>query len=255
MTTQNEQTEMPIDQGVSEPAVDIVDITDAQVDVGDQPDIIQDAIDQSLQRPEQPQAPAAQPAAQPAAAPVPPQEDYSILSQQNAQLQSQLNNWTQWQQQQEMERSLIERSNVMRSQLENQGYTEDQIDLAVTQQQAHERQTNALQAELQRTKLHEEGKYRAAMYYAKQHGVDSEQLLPYNSPQEMETRAREMARIGELEAKLAKYEKAQVPAQNFDNSTSQVAAASSEDTWLEKFNAGDRSPEAQAAARRAAGLG
>ena len=249
MTTQNEQTEMPIDPGVSAPDVDIVDITDAQVDVGGQPDIMQDAIDQSLQRPDQPAPPAAPPAA------APPQQDYGILAQQNAQLQSQLNNWTQWQQQQEMERSLLERSNATRSQLENQGYTEDQIDLAVTQQQAHERQTISLQSELERTKLHEEGKYRAAMYYAKQHGVDSDQLLPYNSPQEMETRAREMARIGELEAKLAKYEKAQVPAQNFDNSTSQVAAASSEDTWLEKFNAGDRSPEAQAAARRAAGLG
>ena len=251
MTTQNEQAEIPVDPVVSEPDVDIVDITDAQVDVGDQPDIIQAAIDQSLQRPAQPEVPAAPPAS----APAPPQQDYGILAQQNAQLQSQLNNWTQWQQQQEMERSLLERSNATRSQLETQGYTEDQIDLAVTQQQAHERQTISLQSELERTKLHEEGKYRAAMYYAKQHGVDSDQLLPYNSPQEMETRAREMARIGELEAKLAKYEKAQVPAQNFDSGTSQVAAASSEDTWLEKFNAGDRSSEAQAAARRAAGLG
>ena len=88
MTTQNEQAEMPIDPGVSEPDVDIVDITDAQVDVGGQPDIIQDAIDQSLQRPDQPAPPAAPPAA------APPQQDYGILAQQNAQLQSQLNNWT-----------------------------------------------------------------------------------------------------------------------------------------------------------------
>ena len=253
MTTQNEQAEMPIDQAVSEPALDIVDITDAQVDVGEQPDIIQSAIDQSLQRTAQPGTP--EPTAAPVqAAPAPPPQDFSILSQQNAQLQAQLNNWTQWQQQQEMERSLLERSNATRSQLENQGYTEDQIDLAVNQQQAHERQTVSLRAELERTKLHEEGKYRAALYYSKQHGVDSEHLLPYNSPQEMETRAREMARIGELEAKVAKYEKSQVPAQNFDSGTSQVASASNEDVWLEKFNAGDRSPEAAAAARRAAGL-
>ena len=56
------------------------------------------------------------------------------------------------------------------------------------------------------------------------------------------------ARIAELEAKL-------VPPQEFDSSQSTPGASNSEDSWLDKYNSGDRSPNALAAARRAAGLG
>ena len=124
----------------------------------------------------------------------------------------------------------------------------------VSQQQSFQRREAELQAEVKRRELHEQGRYRAAMHYAKQHGVDAESLLPYNSPQEMESRAREMGRIAQLEAKLSQYEKAQVPAQNFDSGTSQLSAVSNEEALIDRYNAGDRSPEALSAARRAAGL-
>jgi hypothetical protein len=247
MTMQNEQiseqevADIPDIQGM--PDFDIVDVTDAQVDIQDAP----------------PPPPAAQePVTAPPETPAPlPERDpqLDVLAQQNNALQQQLSQWNQWQQQQQMERQILEEANAARQQLEQQGYPEDQIEVIVSQQQSFQRREAELQAQLQKTQLHEQGRYRAAMHYAKQHGVDADTLLPYNTPQEMESRAREMSRISQLEAKLAKYEKAQVPAQNFDSGTSAVSAASSEETWLERYNAGDRSEQAAAAARRAAGLG
>ena len=246
MTTQNEQipeqevVDIPDIQGMQD--LDIVDITDAQVDVEDAPAVA----------PVQAQEPASPPVAPP-----PPTRDpqLDVLAQQNSALQQQVNQWGQWQQQQQMERQILEEANAARQQLEQQGYPDDQIEVIVSQQQSFQRREAELQANLQKTQLHEQGRYRAAMHYAKQHGVDADLLLSYNTPQEMDSRAREMSRISQLEAKLAKYEKAQVPAQNFDSGTSAVSAASSEETWLDRYNAGDRSEQAAAAARRAAGLG
>ena len=247
MTTQNDYAnEQPV---VDIPEVDtfndvgIVDITDAQVEVDESPPAPYFA----------PEATPEPPMAAPPAAPVrDPQMD--ILAQQNNALQQQVNQWTQWQEQQTQERQFLEEANASRQQLTNQGYAEDQIESIVTQQQVFQRREAELNANLQKTQLHEQGRYRAAMYYGKQHGIDADSLLSYNSPQEMESRAREMSRISQLEAKLAKYEKSQVPPQTFDSGTSQVAAASSNDAWLDRYNNGDRSEQASAAARRAAGM-
>jgi len=224
--------------------IDIIDVDNVQVDTGD-------PVAEAPPSPTPPQAPPEP------AAPVAPTPDpqFDVLAQQNAALQQQVNQWTQWQQQQEMERRILEEANAARQQLETQGYSDDQIEHLVTQQQAFQRREAELQSNLQRTQLHEQGRYRAAIYYGKQHGVDAEQLLPYNSPQEMESRAREMSRIGQLEAKLAQYEKASVPPTTYETGTSQVTATSNTEAWLDRYNAGDRSPNAIEAARRAAGLG
>ena len=222
--------------------LDIVDVTDAQVDVEDVPAVA----------PVQAQEPVAPQPPPPAPGPDP---QLVVLAQQNSALQQQVNQWGQWQAQQQMERQILEEANAARKQLEQQGYPDDQVEMIVSQQQAFQRREAELQANLQKTQLHEQGRYRAAMHYAKQHGVDADLLLSYNTPQEMDSRAREMSRISQLEAKLAKYEKAQVPAQNFDSGTSAVSATSSEGTWLDRYNAGDRSEQAAAAAKRAAGLG
>jgi len=247
MTTQNEYVEqqpvadIPDIQGIDD--ISIVDITDAQVQVDEIPEAVS---------PQAPPAPEPAPAFDPPAPVRDPQLD--ILAQQNNALQSQVNQWTQWQNQQTQERQILEEANAARQQLATQGYADDQIEVIVTQQQAFQRREAELNANLQKTQLHEQGRYRAAMYYGKQHGIDADTLLSYNSPQEMESRAKEMSRISQLEAKLAKYEKAQVPPQSFDSGTSQVAASSSNDAWLDRYNNGDRSEQAAAAARRAAGL-
>jgi len=251
MTMENEQIVEPAAVEVPEAPADIG--LDGITDITDTTDIL-DVSDAQIEVPAEPQAaPPAEPAVQqPVAAAPDPQLE--AMAAQNAALQQQVNQWTQWQQQQQMERQILEEANATRQQLESQGYSDDQVEHLVTQQQAFQRREAELQSNLQRTQLHEQGRYRAAMYYGKQHGVDAEQLLPYNTPQEMESRAREIGRIAQLEAKLSKYEKAQIPPQNFDSGTSQVAAASNEETWLERYNAGDRSEQAAAAARRAAGL-
>ena len=221
---------------------DIVDITMPQIDV-DEPEAISPPPTPAIPVTPEPPAPSM------------PDPQLAQLAQQNQALQQQVEQWTQWQNQQAQERDILAAMNARRLELENAGWSEDQITSAVTREEEFQRRETELQANLQRTQLHEQGRYRAAMFYGKQHGVDADQLLSYNSPQEMETRAREISRISQLEAKLAKYEKAQVPPQNFDSGTSQVSAASNEEQWMDRYNAGDRSPEALAAARRAAGLG
>ena len=250
MTTQNEYVEQQpvadIPDVTSMEDLGILDITDAQVSVDDVPAAVAPPI------PDTPPAPEPAPQVVPQAPIRDPQLD--VLAQQNTALQSQVNQWNQWQQQQQQERQILEEANATRQQLTTQGYADDQIEVIVSQQQAFQRREAELQANLEKTQLHEQGRYRAAMYYGKQHGVDAESLLSYNNPQEMETRAREMSRISQLEAKLARYEKAQVPPQTFDSGTSAVTAPSSDEAWLDRYNSGDRSEQAAAAARRAAGL-
>ena len=253
MTMQNEEQAVMEEQPETEVQTyslddlptDIIDTSAVQIEG-------RDAISAPTEPAPQVQEP---PAPMPIPASPPPRDpELDALSQQNAALQQQVNQWNQWQSQQQMERQILEEANAARTQLANQGYPEDQIEVMVSQQQSFQRREAELQAEVKRRELHEQGRYRAAMHYAKQHGVDAESLLPYNSPQEMESRAREMGRIAQLEAKLSQYEKAQVPAQNFDSGTSQLSAVSNEEALIDRYNAGDRSPEALSAARRAAGL-
>ena len=218
---------------------DLIDTTNAQVDIASEPEV------------SPPDAPAAPPPA-----PDPAPDSHLLeMAQRNQALQQQVDQWTQWQNQQQQEREIAAQIDARRVELENAGWSEDQIQSTVTRETLFQRREAEMQANLQRTQLYEQGRYRAAMYYAKQHGVDSDQLLSYNSPQEMETRAKEMSRISQLEAKLAKYEKSQVPPQTFESGTSQISTSSNEEQWMDRYNAGDRSPEALAAARRAAGLG
>ena len=248
MTMQEEQA-VPVEQSTEVPIVpDVDNFNTDNIDIIDTSNVQVDVANPTTDAPPAPPTPAPEPSLNAS------EVEMATMAQHNAALQQQVNQWSQWQQQQQMERAILDSSNATRTQLENQGYAEDQVELYVAQQQAFQRREMELQANLQRTQLHEEGRYRAAMHYSKLHGVDAEQLLPYNSPQEMESRAREMSRISQLEEKLAKYEKASVPPQNFESGTSQVTAVSNAEAWLDRYNAGDRSPEALSAARRAAGL-
>ena len=59
----------------------------------------------------------------------------------------------------------------------------------------------------------------------------------------------------EKDAEKARLRAQLVPSQTYDDNQSTPAASNDEDRWLEKYNQGDRSDQASAAARRAAGLG
>ena len=71
----------------------------------------------------------------------------------------------------------------------------------------------------------------------------------------METAAKKLASDRQKDARIAELEAQLVPSQSFNDNQSTPAASNDEDRWLERYNDGDRSPQAQAAARRAAGLG
>jgi hypothetical protein len=80
-------------------------------------------------------------------------------------------------------------------------------------------------------------------------------LEKYNDPQSMEDAAKRIQSDKAKDAEIAKLRAQLVPSQTFDDSQSTPAASTDEDRWLERYNQGDRSSQAAAAARRAAGLG
>ena len=71
----------------------------------------------------------------------------------------------------------------------------------------------------------------------------------------MHAAAEKLAGDRARDAELAQLIQARVPAQSFDNSQGNPQVAADEGGWLDRYNSGDRSPSALAAARKAAGLG
>ena len=105
---------------------------------------------------------------------------------------------------------------------------------------------------------HLQGKQIAAEHFAKKYNLgidDFASLRQYEDPQSMEQGAKKLAADRERDNELAKFKQAQVPAQSFDNSQGNPQVAANEGSWLDRYNSGDRSPQADAAAKRAAGLG
>tara|TARA_R100000008_G_C3579877_1_gene167743 strand:+ start:1166 stop:1960 length:795 start_codon:yes stop_codon:yes gene_type:complete len=99
-----------------------------------------------------------------------------------------------------------------------------------------------------------QGKMNAAMEIGEKHGVSPKQLMNYNTPEEMEKHASSQSKVAKLEAEVARLKKEQVPPQQMDTSQAPAEASSSEDRLLDRYNAGDRSPEAINAAKRILGL-
>ena len=105
---------------------------------------------------------------------------------------------------------------------------------------------------------HIQGQSAAAEHFAAQYDLnlpDLAELRKYQDPQSMEAAAKRMKSDREKDAEIARLKAQLVPSQSFDDSQSTPAASTDEDRWLERYNQGDRSSQAQAAARRAAGLG
>ena len=70
----------------------------------------------------------------------------------------------------------------------------------------------------------------------------------------MENIAKEVSKRRSMEEELNRLKQAQVPPQKFDNSQGAPDVAPNDSGWLDRYNNGDRSENAQAAARKAAGL-
>ena len=163
------------------------------------------------------------------------------------------------QQYQQYQRSLAmqQEAEKYRIELERQGYLPEQA-----QTQAQERVR--VQQELEHTKDMAQrygeflsGRQSFAEKIAEQYKlniVDLNELRKYNDPQSMEAAAKTLSYNRQRDAELSALKQSRVPPQQVDNSQGSPEVAADEGSWLDRYNNGDRTANAVAAARRAAGL-
>ena len=161
-------------------------------------------------------------------------------------------------QNQQQQQQLQQQAYAVQQQYEQQGIIPEQ---AAQMSQQWLAQQNAV---AQRQKQHDQqlqylqGQANAAEHFANKYGLglnDLAELRKHPNPDAMEEAAKGIKSIRVKDAEIAERRAKLVPSQNFDNSQSTPAASNDEDRWLDRYNQGDRSAQAQEAARRAAGLG
>jgi hypothetical protein len=144
-----------------------------------------------------------------------------------------------------------------RQQLESQGYDEDQAQQGAQQYMQSRQAQQGLMQKADEYGQHLLGKMAASEHFAQKYSLqmaDLSTLRQAETPEIMEELAKRLAGDRKMRAELEQLRKAQVPPQQFDNSQGEPDVASNESGWLDRYNAGDRSANATAAARRAAGL-
>ena len=145
-----------------------------------------------------------------------------------------------------------------RQQLEQQGYLPEQADQIAQNWSSQQGQVAQMQQQQSDYVRHIQGQSAAAEHFDAQYDLnlpDLAELRKYQDPQSMEAAAKRMKSDREKDAEIARLKAQLVPSQSFDDSQSTPAASTDEGRLLERYNQGDRSSQAQAAARRAAGLG
>jgi hypothetical protein len=114
-------------------------------------------------------------------------------------------------------------------------------------QQAHQRTDSE--------RLYRDAQTRAVRHFSKQYGVDQEILFKYPDQDSMEDAAKRESRFAKQAREIAELKRSVgPPAQTFDSNRTTPAMVISSERDLDRYNAGDRSPGALAAARKAAGL-
>jgi len=238
----------PIDMGTAEPV--------AEQPVADAPIAPTDDLTAHQPAPDAAPVPDAAPGpntAVPSPPPAPPaQSQYS--PDQIARMQQESAQYAEVQQR----AALQNQAQMYQKQLEDQGYAPEHA------QQAAGHYMQSQQAQIQMVQQaeaygkHLQDKQIAAEIFVKQYKLnieDLEALRVYNDPRSMHAAAEKMSADRARDAELAQLKQARVPAQSFDNSQGNPQVAADEGSWLDRYNSGDRSPNAQAAAKRAAGLG
>ena len=199
----------------------------------------------------EPEAPA--PVAQEPTAPTQPTPEQM---QQNQQFQQMSQQAAQYQQVQERA-AFQQEAQRYQQQLESQGYMADQA-----QQIAHQHMQSR-QAQVNMARQHQfqtqilMGKQAAAEHFAKTHNLGFDAMATLRlaeTPEQMEQIAKKMSSDAKNMDELTKLRQAQVPAQQFDSSQGEPQVASNDGSWLDRYNAGDRSANATAAARRLMGI-
>jgi len=188
--------------------------------------------------------------------PTPEQIQQAQQAQQNQQFEQMSQQAGQYQQVQERA-ALQQEAQRYQQQLENQGYMAEQAQ-QITQQYMQSRQAQANTARQHQFQTQMMlGKQAAAEHFAKTHnlGFDAMATLRLaDTPEQMEQIAKKMSSDAKNMDELAKLRQAQVPPQQFDSSQGEPQVASNDGSWLDRYNAGDRSANATAAARRLMGI-
>ncbi|MYD50806.1 MAG: hypothetical protein F4W93_04895 [Dehalococcoidia bacterium] len=97
-------------------------------------------------------------------------------------------------------------------------------------------------------------RYQAVVRAAREHGLgidDLEELERAESAEEVERRARGMAERRTLDRRVEALERQLAPVQQFDSNRPSAPSSGSDEAWIDRYMAGDRSARAVAAARRA----
>jgi hypothetical protein len=154
--------------------------------------------------------------------------------------------------------ALQNQADQYKKQLEDQGYMPEQAEQLSGQYMQSQQAQQDLVQQAEAYGQHLQGKQmlvEALVTKYKLNIGDQAGLRNYTDPKEMHVAAEKMAGDRARDAELAELKQARVPAQSFDNSQGNPQVAADEGGWLDRYNGGDRSPSAQAAARKAAGLG
>ncbi len=97
-------------------------------------------------------------------------------------------------------------------------------------------------------------RYQAVVRVAREHGLgidDLEELERAESAEDVERRARGMAERRTLDRRVEALERRLAPVQQFDSNRPSAPSSGSDEAWIDRYMAGDRSARAVAAARRA----
>ena len=242
-----ETTDSPIDIGAAE-------VDTSPQETVEAPQAEAEVSTEAAQAPAQGPVPSAQeqPQSQPAGVAPPTQPQYT--PDQIARMQQEAAQYAQVQQR----AALQNQADQYKRQLEEQGYMPEQAEQAANHYVQSQQQQQILMQQAEQYGQHLQGQQAAAEQFAAKYNLgisDLAALRTHNDPQSMENAAKKMAGDRERDAELARLKQAQVPAQSFDNSQGNPQVAADEGGWLDRYNGGDRSPSAQAAARKAAGLG
>ena len=161
-------------------------------------------------------------------------------------------------QQQQQQTQIQQQTEQYKQQLEQAGYLPEQADQIAQGWFSQQSQISQMQQQQSDYVKFMQGQSAAAEHFAAQYGLnlsDLAELRRHQDPQSMEAAAKRMKSDRDKDAEIARLKAQLVPSQSYDDSQSTPAASTDEGRWLERYNQGDRSSQAQAAARRAAGLG
>ena len=145
-----------------------------------------------------------------------------------------------------------------KNQLEAQGYLPEQADQLSSQYMQSQEYQATLVQQAENYGRHIQEKQMAVEFFVNKYNLgigDMGALRAYDDPKSMDDAAKAMSANRERDAELARLKQAQVPAQSFDNSQGNPQVAADEGSWLSRYNSGDRTAPALAAAKKAAGLG